>query len=153
MNTDPIKLNKYVWLFTAYYAAGVALINILFHVFELDLGAAVNFALFFSAAYSVAVTFVKDTQRVPTLEEKRKLSIACILSSTAVSVLYLFVALPLIVGMEDANILYSALWEVSILVWITLTGLLIGVQYLILHFIFGWFARKVAKKLFPATHP
>lgn len=129
-------------MFTTYYLLSLVGVSVLMAVIDIDLGHSLEFTLVLAAALGVSSKFVQENSRAPTLQEKRRLSLYCTGIAMLFSMLSMFVFLPVFVGLEEAKMVWLMLVELPFVVWLVILGFSLGVIYLILNMVFGWFARK-----------
>ncbi|MEG0131432.1 MAG: ABZJ_00895 family protein [Acinetobacter sp.] len=139
---------KYYLLF---FTAAYAVITIVFAVIStlLDLpNSSTGIATLFGSGGLTAWQFVKREQRIPTPEEKKTLIWGSIASTFLVSLILLLIfaillnpPIPSLTDMLNPKVLW--IWIFVIIVF----GILILIEYLILHMSFGWYAKTCLKSL------
>lgn len=85
MNTPNIPLKHYYFLFTYITGAALIAVNILIQLFDFNINSGVNIALLMAGVFGVTSYFLKNNQRVPNKDERKRLSIVCFLISTLLS--------------------------------------------------------------------
>ena len=152
MSKEEVNLKKYFLIFSGYYFVFMAVINILAHGFDIDLGSGANIAMLMSAGYGAAIKFVTDVGRHPSTKEKRLLSLGCLTASFLISALVFIIAIPVAIGVGVFEGISAIFSSISPAIWLgifTVVGLL---YYFALSIIFGWGARKYAEKSINRTY-
>jgi hypothetical protein len=146
MNNTPASVMKYILFFSAIYAGFMICVNILVHVFNIDIGSGANIAMLIGAGYGAAIKFVQDTKRPPSKYEKRLLSFGCLVSSFLISLVGVAIIIPLALGSSGLAELKQLLNELSITASLLIPVFIGLLYYAILNTLFGWAANKYAAK-------
>ncbi|WP_212746463.1 ABZJ_00895 family protein [Limnobacter alexandrii] len=143
MNLAQPRVLRYVCLFATYYFFATLCVALVLLLSDVKFGFSLEMIMLISASMGVVSKFVKENDRVPSIQEKRRLSLACMLVSTGWYLLVVFVIVPLLIESRDVSDVYSDQLIFPLLLWLPL---LIGgmvVSYIALNIVFGWCACKV----------
>ena len=140
------QLTKYVMVFSGYYLVFMAIVNILAHGFNIDLGPGANMAMLVGAGYASAIKFVTDLKRAPSKKEKRLLSLGCILASFIISIIGAAIVFSVVEGGDSIAEFVKLFGALPMLAWVAIVIVVCGLYYLVLGLIFGWGAKKYAAK-------
>ncbi|MDA0781756.1 MAG: ABZJ_00895 family protein [Rickettsiales bacterium] len=132
-----INLKKYNLLFAVTYGAGIAFINILSQVFDIDSGSFADNVIMMGCIYFVAGRFFNDEQRLPDKTERKKLVIANLIISTLISlVILLFIILLSPDGEQLWGYILKILVSISIFAWVMIISLVVLFYYFLLTFLY-----------------
>jgi hypothetical protein len=141
-----ISLKKYNILFAGFYGAGLAFINILYHVFTIDLGRSADMGVLIGCIAMIINSFYKDNDRLPTKRERSFLVLGNIFVSLLVSLAVVFLVIFI---SPDGEQIYQSIMgilnKLSLAIWITISLAVFGFYYMllsVLYIIFGKIVRK-----------
>jgi hypothetical protein len=142
MNSEPIKIRRYVLMYAGYYLLCAACLAVVLVITNVQLSYSLELSMVLAASMGLATRFVKENSRVPSLQEKRKLGLACMLASAVLSVLLTTVSVLFFSESGQAGENLAALLDLPAFVWLLVLAFSMGLNYLILNLSLGWFARK-----------
>jgi hypothetical protein len=70
---EQIRLGKYLGIFTAVFILAVLIAMLIVYLLDVNLGLSSGIIEFFVSSYITVMVFVRDNNRLPTREERRKL--------------------------------------------------------------------------------
>lgn len=137
------RILRYVFLFAFYYLLATLCIALVLLFGDVKFGFSLEMVMLISASIGVASKFVKENDRVPSVQEKRKLSLACMLLSSGWYLLVMFVIVPLLIEGRDVVDVFSNQLLFPMLLWLPLLIGSMVISYIFLNIVFGWCALKV----------
>jgi hypothetical protein len=145
LSTGPAtSTRKYVAVYSLFYVAAIAAMNMLYTGLNIDPGPASNISVVLVAGYVAVFMFVRDVRRAPTIREKRLLIVGCLLSSSLISLLLVVFVAPLIIDPNLLAELAEIIQTLPVILLFAIPVFVLLVYYLVLNLVFGWSARGIA---------
>lgn len=144
---DNISLKKYNILFVSIYGAGLGLVNILYHMFNIDLGRSADMGVLIGCVMIILNSFYNDNDRLPTKYERKRLVFGNIFLSFVVSLVV--VSLVILIspsGEEISKLIMGVLNKLSGGIWITIVLFVIGIYYILLSVLYIIFGKIISKQ-------
>jgi hypothetical protein len=142
MNSEQINIRRYVLIYTGYYMLCVLCLALVLAITGIQLSYSLELSIVLASSMGLSTRFVKENSRAPTVQEKRKLSLACVCASAVLSVLLTSFSVLLFSESGQAGENLSAFLALPAFVWLLAFAFGMGINYLILNLSLGWFARK-----------
>lgn len=142
-----MNYGKYVLTFSLFSLAVLIMMLLASVLFDSRLGNSVSLAMAIGAGYGTAMRFVIDHRRAPTVRERRRLVVFCLLTCLSIAVMSMALLLPLQLTQEAYDQFADALSFMPVVVLILLGLVIVGMHYFILNWIFAWSSRKFAEQI------
>jgi hypothetical protein len=129
-------------MYVAYYMLCVVCLTAVLAITSVQLSYSLELSMVLASSLGLSTKFVKENSRVPSLQEKRKLSLACMFASLVLSLLLTSISVLFFSESGQAGEHLSALLALPAFLWLLALIFSMGMNYLILNLSLGWFARK-----------
>jgi hypothetical protein len=143
---NSVGTKRYIVLFSLTYAGLFALVNVLAHGFNIDIGSGANIGMFIGASSATAIWFVNANKRAPSGPEKKKLIWGCLASSFAISIAGASLVVYIVFGGQGLTEILALLGALHFAIWLLILFAVTLLYYWLLRLTFGWQANMFAKK-------
>lgn len=147
MQLTPMNYGKYVLTFSLFSLAVLIMMMLASVLFDSRLGNSVSLAMAIGAGYGTAMRFVIDHRRAPSLTERRKLVLYCLLTCLSIAAMAMALLLPMQFSQQAYDQFSDVLASTSIAMRLLLVLIIAGIHYLVLNWIFAWSSRKFAEQI------
>ncbi len=147
MDSTQIDTRRYVLTYVAYYMLCAVLLVAVLAISGMQLSYSLELSMVLASSLGLSSRFVKENSRAPSLQERRKLSLACMFASMVLSVLLSSVAILFFSGPGQVGENLSAFFALPAFIWFAAFVFSMGINYLTLNLALGWFARKTEANL------